>query len=239
MDNKETKIIVLNYFNLREKSRIISCFSRDFGKIDLNLNLTGLNSKNNLLDVFSEHYCSLTVRPEISIMREHEIISSNYGIVKNPQKNILGNIVLELLSKIYPKLYPDSKTYDLTSVYLQNMSLKNNENLLTIAYMLKLLGINGYRTTFNFSKEELIQGRNYYYNVDEGGIDLKPNNYSPVVVLDYNQCNLIKNLLFAKFEEIPDFDFQDGYMLLKTIIQTIMKIFEIGKLNSLSYLRHK
>ncbi len=237
MNIVQTKIIVLNYFNLREKSRIISCFSREYGKLDLSISFSALNVKTNLLEIFSEHYCSLNLNPEISTLREHEIISSNYGIVKSTKKSLLGNIVLELLMKVYPKLYPDIKTYDLTSAFFENLSLKNNENLLTIAYMLKLLGINGYRTTFNFSKKELIQGRNYYYNIDEGVIDLKPYPNSPVVVLDYNQCNLIKNLLYAKFKEIPQVDFDDGYMLLTTILKTITKIFEIKKLNSLSFLK--
>ena len=236
MEIKKTKIIILNHFKIRENSQILNCFSRDFGKIDLNISSKGMKSTVNLMDIFSEHYVSIYLNQEISFLIESDIISSNYGIVKNKNKTVLGNIVLEVLSKIFPKLIPDEKIYDLTSSYLSYLSKKGNENLLTIAYMLKLLAITGYRTTFDFSEGELVKQRNYYYNINEGSICFKPVLDIPTVVLDYNQCILIRNLLFAKFDEIPDIKFEDGYFLLRTILKTVLNIFELSKLNSVYYL---
>lgn len=236
METRKTKIIVLNHFKIGENSEILNCFSRDFGKIDLNISSKGIKNSVKLMDVFSEHYVSLIPKTEISFLKESDLISSNYGITKSKKKTILGNIVLEILSKIFPKLVPDEKIYDLTSAYLEHLNRENNENLLTIAYLLKLLGITGYRTTFNFSEQELVKNRNYYYNIEEGSIYLKPISDVPTVVLDYNQCILIRNLLFAKFREIPDINFEDGYFLLKAILKTVVNIFELSKLNSVSYL---
>ncbi|MEJ8751260.1 DNA repair protein RecO [Lagierella sp. ICN-221743] len=237
METRQTKIIVLNHFKIRESSQILNCFSRDFGKIDLNLSSKGIKDSVKLMDIFSEHYVNIVLKQEISFLKESDLIASNYGITKSINKTILGNIVLEIISKIFPKLVPDEKIYDLTSSYLSCLTRGSNENLLTIAYALKLLGITGYRTTFNFSEQELVKNRNYYYNIDEGSIYIKPISEIPTVVLDYNQCILIRNLLFAKFKEIPDINYEDGYFLLKALLKTVINIFELSKLNSVLYLK--
>lgn len=237
METRQTKIIVLNHFKIRENSQILNCFSRDFGKIDLNISSNGMKDSVKFMDIFSEHYVSIVPKQEISFLKESDLIASNYGITKSKSKTILGNIVIEILSKIFPKLVPDEKIYDLTSSYLSNLTKGNNENLLTIAYVLKFLGITGYRTTFNFSEQELVNNRNYYYNIDEGSIYIKPISETPTVVLDYNQCLLIRNLLFAKFKEIPDINYEDGYFLLKALLKTVLNIFELSKLNSVLYLK--
>ena len=237
METRQTKIIVLNHFKIRENSQILNCFTRDFGKIDLNISSKGTKNSVKFMDIFSEHYANIVPKQEISFLKESDLIASNYGITKSKNKTVLGNIVIEILSKIFPKLVPDEKIYDLTSSYLSYLAKGNNENLLTIAYILKLLGITGYRTTFNFSEQELVKNRNYYYNIEEGSIYIRPISDTPTVVLDYNQCILIRNLLFAKFKEIPDINYEDGYFILKAVLKTVINIFELSKLNSVSYLK--
>ena len=54
MEIKKTKIIILNHFKIRENSQILNCFSRDFGKIDLNISSKGMKATVNLMDIFSE-----------------------------------------------------------------------------------------------------------------------------------------------------------------------------------------
>lgn len=242
MQNNETRAIVLNTFNIKEKNKIIQVFSKKFGRMDLIYkdNKIGSIGSSSQLDLFSEAYLNVYISKEYAYLIDYELISTRYNLRKSNIKILYGNIIIELLEKIFPMYYIEDKIYDLTLKVLDNLEQKDkNSYLLILAYILKFLAYSGYKLDFtkcvncNETKSE-----KYYFSPQEGvlfcynctkGYNMYEMNFSQIV--------LINKLLYSKIDFIPDAEYEDNLYLLTILIDSIKKIFELNKFNSLSFIK--
>lgn len=239
MDIYESDGIILNNFNIKDNSKIIKIYTRKFGRVDLLCR--GFNSiKSNLtsLDVFNEVYVEFYIVGEYFYLKDIDIISSNYTIRKSNLNIVFGNIVLEILEKVFPMYFPEVKIYELTITFFKRLQENHNNYLLLLGYILKFLAYNGYRLDLSSCSS---CGKNdndkYYYSLDN--LNINCGNCSKgynVYMLTYTQLKLLNILIYSKFSEFPNIEYEDNFYLLDILVKTIYKIFEIGKINSINYL---
>lgn len=231
--------IILNNFNIKDKSRIVKVYTRDFGRIDLIY-----SGKNNLkneiisLDIFNEVYIEFYEYGEYFYLSEIDVKASNYKIRNNNLKITFGNIVLEILDKIFPMQFADKKIFELTSAYFSNLQNSNNANLLTVGYLLKFLAYNGYKIDFsNVINADNIQSQEYYFSLDDFNIycEIRQKGYN-IYTLSYGQIKLLNVLMYYKFSNFPNIEYEDNFYLLDMLIKTIKNIFDISKINSMKFL---
>ncbi|QQK07671.1 DNA repair protein RecO [Miniphocaeibacter halophilus] len=241
MQNNETRAIVLNTFNIKEKNKIIKVFSKNFGKMDLIYKDNKLGSLNNAsqLDIFSEAFLNVYISKEYAYLIDYELISTRYKLRKNSLKILYGNVIIELLEKIFPMYFIEDKIYDLTLKVLDNLENKdNNGYLLVLAYILKFLAYTGYKLDFSKCANcSDSKSKKYYFSSQEGVLFC--NNCTKgynMYELDYSQITLVNKLLYSKIDFIPDVEYEDNLYLLTILIDSIKKIFEINKFNSLSFI---
>ena len=239
MNNFETDAIVLNTFNIKEKSKILKVFSRKFGKIDIIYsNKNPLQEKTNILDIFSEIYININISNDYIYLLDYEIINSFYRL-RNQNMNILySNLIFDLIDLAFPMYYTDVKIYDLTIKFLETIENKKNKYFLVLAYILKFLAFLGYRLNFNNCNN---CGNNnddsYYYSIEMGGIICNncKTGYNLMRLSKY-QAKILNCLMYSTFENISDEEYSDQNFLLGILVDTFKNILDISEIKSLKYL---
>ncbi|HHX69972.1 MAG: DNA repair protein RecO [Miniphocaeibacter sp.] len=241
MQNNETRAIVLNSFDIKERNKIIKVFSKDFGRIDLIYKDNKYNSLNNSsqLDLFSEVFLNIYVSKEYVYLIDFELISTRYNLRKNNLKILYGNIIIEILEKVFPMYFVEDKIYDLTSKVLDNLEKKNNNSyLLILAYILKFLAYSGYKLDFTKCTNcGDTKSKKYYFSSKEGVLFCYncTKGYN-MYELNSSQIVLMNKLLYSRIDSIPDTEYEDNLFLLRILIDSIKNIFEINKFNALNFI---
>ena len=237
----KSKSIVLNAFNIKENTRILKVFSYEYGRLDLIIQGIKLKNDKISLDVFTEIIATMSIYSNYSYLLDYELVKSNYKIRSNNKNIIYANLVLEIIQVVFPLYYSDRKIYGLTEKYLQEISKpKANQYLQTIAYIIKFLAFMGYKPEVSkciTCGDE--QSEEYFYSVEDMAIVCKKHiTESYMNKLFREQISLLNKLLYSKFEEIQEIEYEDNYYLLMLLLKSLESAFGINKLNSHKFLEN-
>lgn len=175
----DTEGIVLRQVKAAGGRRMISLFSKKFGKISVGTGMTeGGRSKTALaVRPFSYSRYELFKSRDNYNLNSGHVIKSYYSLGENLDKYMAASYVLELTDKILPEELPQPKLFSLLIDFLDAVEKREKKhNTLVMAYMVKLLDIAGMmpETDSCACCGEKLENRNkqkcIYFSIKEGGI---------------------------------------------------------------------
>lgn len=175
----DTEGIVLRQVKALGGRRMISLFSKKFGKISVG---TGMNeggrSKSALaVRAFSYGRYELFKNRESYNLNSGQVLKSYYSLGENLDKYMAASYVLELTDKVLPEELPQPKIFSLLLDFLEALEKRTvKHGTLVMAYLIKLL--DGLGTMPELSRcsccgEEVCReqgGRDILFSVEEGGL---------------------------------------------------------------------
>ena len=200
--------IVLSRRDLREADQIISCYTKERGKLELLARgVKKITSKNSAhLEPFS--FVDIEIAPGKGIDHLTKVQSINYfaNIRQDLQKSLVAGYVVSLLDKILHVGEKDERIFELLKSWLEFLNPKSKiSNLKSIDYfVVKLLNYLGYDITkgeeldIRMKKDlEIMRNKDWDVILDLG-----------VMSLDYQQSHeFIYNFLVERFErKVVDWD---------------------------------
>ena len=198
----ETNGIVISGMKYRESSKILTVYTKDYGKIKI-MAQGVLRPKSNVLasiGVFALSNWNLRKGRSIESV---DLIDSFYTIRDSMERMIFGFYVLELLDKSTP----DEEENEVLFLLLEKFMsiLKNEDGLLglLVAYELKFASFIGYRPYLDSC---VICGKNnsdiWEFDMSKGGIvctSCKKTSKDKITQIELHQMNL---LLMSKLEDV-------------------------------------
>ncbi len=175
----DTEGIVLRQVKAAGGRRMISLFSKKFGKISVGTGMTeGGRSKTALaVRPFSYGRYELFKSRDNYNLNSGHVIKSYYSLGENLDKYMAASYVLELTDKILPEELPQPKLFSLLIDFLDAVEKRGKKhNTLVMAYMVKLLDIAGMMPEIDSCVccGEKFENRNrqkyIYFSIEEGGI---------------------------------------------------------------------
>lgn len=225
----ETEIIVLSEIRYSESSKILRCFTRESGKV--NVMAKGALKHNSKLVTFSQPYChflsNLSQGKNLYYIDPIKIIDSNFGLRKNYNSIILAGFISELVDKSFLEGEISQLIFDLIAKTLKLMSKNSNVELLALAFALKYVSFLGYRP-----KLKIIDEFEIYFSNSEGGITNKSGTR-----LKSQDVYYLNNLLYTSLDEIEfEYEKTDIIFLINILAEYIKYNLDISEFNSLKIL---
>lgn len=142
----DTEGIVLKQVKAAGGRRMISLFSKKFGKISVgtSMNEGGRNKTALAVRAFSYGRYELFKSRDNYNLNNGQVIKSYYGIGEDLDKYMAASYVLELTDKILPEEMPQPRMFALLTDFLEALEKREKKHkTLVMAYMIKTLDILG------------------------------------------------------------------------------------------------
>lgn len=142
----ETEGIVLREVKALNGRKMITVFTKKYGKIPLGVSDTSSSKKKPNLAVKPFSYAKYEVykNRENFNLSSAQVINSNYAIGENLDNFMAASYVLELTDKAFPENVPQPKAFNLLLSFLEGITKREKDvGTLVIAYIVKLLDITG------------------------------------------------------------------------------------------------
>lgn len=225
----KTKGIVISVKKYKESSKILSIFTEKRGVI--NIFASGaLRPKSGLLlatEKFVESEFIFQISYNNYYIKSADILNSNLDLGLNPKIYLIGELICEILEKSMPEHLVDEKAYNLV-VKTFEFLLKNqiNEEYLKLGFMIKYISHIGFTPIIHHCSN--CSSRNYndmYFSNESGGLICSSclENNTDCVKISKEEISIIIKLLYSKYEEYVDFNFDK--LLLKKISNLIYNYF--------------
>ena len=175
----DTEGIVLRQVKAAGGRRMISLFSKKFGKISVGTGMTeGGRSKTALaVRPFSYGRYELFKSRDNYNLNSGHVIKSYYSLGENLDKYMAASYVLELTDKILPEELPQPKIFTLLTDFLNATEKREKKHkTLVMAYIVKLLDALGTMpetdscTCCGAEIQKQSDGGYIFFSVEEGGI---------------------------------------------------------------------
>ena len=142
----DTEGIVLRQVKAMGGRRIITLFSKKYGKISVGTSLTegGRNKTALSVRAFTYGRYELFKNRESYNLNNGQVIKSYYGIGEDIDKYMAASYVLELTEKLLPEEIPQPRIFTLLTEFLECLEKRSKlHETLVIAYIVKILDILG------------------------------------------------------------------------------------------------
>ena len=142
----DTEGIVLRQVKAMGGRRIITLFSKQYGKISVGTSLTegGRNKTALSVRAFTYGRYELFKNRESYNLNNGQVIKSYYGIGEDIDKYMAASYVLELTEKLLPEEIPQPRIFTLLTEFLECLEKRSKlHETLVIAYIVKILDILG------------------------------------------------------------------------------------------------
>lgn len=205
------EIIILKEVKYKDNDKILHCFSKRRGKIQIMAkNSRKTNSRNlSLTQTLSHISVDLYKGKGMYSLSDGEVINSFYSLKNNYEGFVYSSYVLEILNHVLQENESYSKIFDMT-VKLFTMLSESDENIevLIAAYEFKLVSILGYKPWLDSCISCGMEDGKYAFSIFEGGLVCskcreKERNY---VYLNKVDIDCLKLLLMSKFENLGKVD---------------------------------
>lgn len=181
----DTEGIVLRQVKAMGGRRMISLFSKKFGKISVgtSLNEGGRNKTALAIRAFSYGRYELFKSRENYNLNSGQVIKSYYGIGEDLDKYMAASYVLELTDRLIPEEIPQPRIFSLLLEFLEALEKREKKHkTLVMAYMIKILDILGTMPKLDgcvccdkMINDEAVseKPREILFSIKEGGIVCK------------------------------------------------------------------
>lgn len=142
----DTEGIVLRQVKAMGGRRIITLFSKKYGKISVGTSLTegGRNKTALSVRAFTYGRYELFKNRESYNLNNGQVMKSYYGIGEDIDKYMAASYVLELTEKLLPEEIPQPRIFTLLTEFLECLEKRSKlHETLVIAYIVKILDILG------------------------------------------------------------------------------------------------
>lgn len=201
--------------------RMISLFSRKFGKISVgtNINEGGKNKTALAVRAFSYGRYELFKSRDNYNLNNGQVIKSYYGIGEDLDKYMAASYVLELTDKLLPEEMVQPRIFSLLLDFMEALEKREKkQKTLVMAYMVKVLDILGTMPELNVcascgSESLRSEDGTICFSVEEGGVvcgrcaaDLSAENNRPLIYkADFDIIEILKyfqRMPMSAFEKI-------------------------------------
>ncbi|SHI76320.1 DNA replication and repair protein RecO [Dethiosulfatibacter aminovorans DSM 17477] len=205
------EIIILKEVKYKDNDKILHCFSRKRGKIQIMAkNSRKTNSRNLSLTQTLSHISADLYRGKgMYSLSDGEVLNSFYSLKNDYEGFVYSSYVLEILNHVLQENENYSKIFDMT-VKLFTMLSESVENIevLVAAYEIKLVSILGYKPWLDSCISCGSEEGKYAFSIPEGGLVCgdcreKGKNYA---YMNKGDVDCLKILLMSKFEDLGKVD---------------------------------
>ncbi len=174
----DTEGIVLRQVKAMGGRRMISLFSKKFGKISVgtSMNEGGRNKTALAIRAFSYGRYELFKSRDNYSLNSGQVIKSYYAIGEDIDKYMAASYVLELTDKVLPEELPQPRIFSLLTEFLEALEKREKKHkTIVMAYMIKLLDILGTMPELSACAccgrpEGQDPKSKILFSIDEGGI---------------------------------------------------------------------
>lgn len=174
----ETEGIVLRQVKALGGRRMISLFSKNYGKISVgtSLNEGGKNKTALAIKAFSYGRYQLFKNRENYNLNNGQVVKSYYSIGENLDKYMAASYVLELTDKVLPEDLPQPKIFNLLADFLEAMEKREKKHgTLVTAYIVKMMDYLGAMPQLGecacCGGTVIKEGQNkVLFSIEEGGV---------------------------------------------------------------------
>lgn len=178
----DTEGIVLRQVKAMGGRRMISLFSKKYGKISVgsSLNEGGRNKTALSVKAFTYGRYELFKNRESYNLNNGQVIKSYYGLGEDLDKYMAASYVLELTDKLLPEELPQPRMFSILVDFLEALEKREKKHgTLVMAYLIKMLDILGTMPELDFcvtcgkepSKENgKLAADKFFFSVKEGGM---------------------------------------------------------------------
>ena len=171
----QTEGIVLKSFNIRETSRIVTFFTKDFGKVKGILKGIRKDPKKfgSNVDNFSVNgivYYQYR-RSDIHLVSQCDLKDYFFPIRKDLKRSLAASYMLELVAAILPSEEPNGEVYQLMLDFLNTLSKQEDINKLVHIFQIKILVLSGFKPHIDscLRCQKTIKGR-VRFSLQLGGL---------------------------------------------------------------------
>ena len=222
MDEK-TQGLVLKLIDYKDADKLASIFTYDYGVITAKF--VGVKKEKAKLKAVAQPFTfadfNFTTRANNKVVAGANLIDNFYVILADYNKTICGYIVLDILKSILPEEKPEQDLFLLAISTLKNIE-QNNEYVVTIDFILKLLKFSGFEVFlpeteyvyFDKFNAEFIEKRNEFSTQIDKHVYLTLRKINNGEFEDFNLntlkqiLRLLNNIILNRFNvEIKSFEF--------------------------------
>lgn len=205
--------IVLRSRSHKDYDRIITCYTRELGKIEILVrSAQKLNSK--LAPLTSGLYAILSLKVEPGKNHYHLL----GGEIKKYFKNILSNYrdtwqvgrLLNRVDEIVKLEKPHHQIFELLVKFLERMNVKNSRDkeILFYAFLIKFSSLLGYQPEIKkcvFCRRSPKAGEKIYFDLAHGGLvcaDCATKKHHSSILINGATIDVLKKILFRRFDQL-------------------------------------
>lgn len=204
----DTEGIVLRQTKAAGGRRMLTIFSKKYGKISVGTGLTegGKNKTALAIKPFTYGKYELFKSRDNYNLNSGQVLKSYFGIGENLDKYMAASYVLELTDKLLPEEMPQPKLFNLLTEFMEALSTRDKkQGTLILAYMVKTLDILGTMPELDVctccgNKNSVSTGNKLLFSIQEGGFICSEcagqhakNNEQPLIYkLDFGIIDILK-----------------------------------------------
>lgn len=241
----KTKGIVLREMRYKDTSKILTIFTREYGKVSV-MARGAYRPKSQIIantQPFSYNEYQFHRGRSFLYLNQADIIDSFYSIREKMERVIYGQYILELMDKSMELEMENMKIFDLFLKGLQVLSSLECKFLeFIVAYELKFISFLGYRPNIDscvLCKNQLTG--DIKFSIQEGGVICKDCGFADPYKVNINMEILkdMKDLLFIPLERIEKLDISRNNInrIHSLVVDYILYNIDRKKFNSLSHIK--
>ena len=170
--------LVLKSMKLRESSRIITLYSKQFGK--MKVVAKGILLPKSRLCGNLENFSQVDVvfykkeNAELYILSQADLVNPFYKICQDLDRFAIASTGMELLDKLVSWEESSSKVFDLAMDFLTQVESSEKKSLkaILLAYVLKLVTLLGYKPKLEACVvcDKNVKGKSIFFSPERGGL---------------------------------------------------------------------
>lgn len=202
----QDEIIVLKEVHYKDYDKILQCFSKKNGKIQVMArNSRRANNENMAIAQTMNHsMVNIYLNKDMYILSNGTVLNHFYELRNNFESYVYGNYILEILNHVLQENENYSKIFDM-SVKILMMLEKHPEKIrdLIAAYEIKLISILGYRPELDSCSHCGSNEKSLLFSIEDGGIVCsKCARTQSGLRISHDDLTAIRSLIGCRFEDV-------------------------------------
>lgn len=206
LDTIKTRAIVLSSIDYKEKDKLVSLFSLEYGKITAKLkSVKAFNAK---LKFAKEPFCfgEFIIQKPANVISSVEVIDTFYDVTKSLEKFYNACAVVEIVKKVIQEGETNQPLFVSTLKTLSTICYENKQDYALAKFMVEILEAMGYQFTLD-KCSECGQGfiNKKWLNLDYGEIvcnACKSQNCVEISNKCHSALKILKNTEYEKLKTI-------------------------------------
>lgn len=202
----EDEIIVLKEVQYKDYDKILQCFSKKNGKIQVMArNARRANNENmSVAQIMNHSIVNIYLNKDMYILTNGSVINHFYELRNNFESYVYGNYILEILNHVLQENENYSKIFDMSvKILLMLVHHPDKMNYFIAAYEIKLISILGYKPELDSCSHCGGNEKAFLFSIEEGGIVCKKCTSQQLgLSVSLEDIVAIKSLIGTRFDDI-------------------------------------